>query len=371
MNILLEEVVTAGLNLQGGGSLNALGSSFQSDEQPFIFTIGINPTPEFAGKDVILDPAVEEADRKLTKLKNNSISPPIFGNVPDPPSNSREAVTERLASLYQDPEFGPLYFRQNARLIKQLLLIYKHCKTNPNLGMFFHRGSKTGIHIHFNSVSKKRQLVIPLGSPDMEPVRFDIGAVKSWYKAQRRKAITARLKAQLELMELKLALSKAKNAMNGASLSLDMVLGLFEGYLETCLKRDKSAEAKTSEAQLVAAEEGVENLAVWATYCWDPRSKEIGTRKSELSLKTDELAKLHDKQGMYEEKDFLKLMLDGLKEVTEQFVSLSIIITEVYDGLVKCDKQTNKRWIKTGGHNLRSRTIEGEIRKNVEIITNS
>lgn len=369
MNILLEEVVTAGL---GGGSLNALGSSFESDEQPFIFTIGINPTPDFAGKDVVLDPAVEEADRKLTN-QNKSLSSPIFGNVPDPPRNSQDAVTERLASLYEDPQFGPLYFRQNARLIKHLLLVYKHCKTNPNLGMFFHRGSKTGIHIHFNSVSKKRQLVIPLGSPNLEPVRVDLGGVKSWYKAQRRKAITARLKAQLELMELKLALSKAKNAMNAASLSLDMVLGRFEGYLDNCLKRENSIEAPTSEAELLRAKEGVENLAV------DPRSKEkyiwfskeIRSMKCELSLKTDELAELHDEQGMYEEKEFLKLMLDGLKEVTSKFVSLSKLITEVYDCLVKCDKQTHKSWIKNGGHNLRSRTIEGKIRKNVEFITNS
>jgi len=362
MNILLEEVFPVGV---GGGSLSALGSSFESEDQPFIFTIGINPTPDFAGKDVILDPAVQEADRKL-KHQNRSKSPPVFGSAPDPPTNSHDAVVERLSSLYQDPEFGPEYFRQNARLIKHLLLVYKTCKANPNLGMFFHKGSKTGIHIHFNSVSKKKQLVIPLGSPNLEPIRIDIGEVKSWYKAQRRKAITARLKAQLEIMELKLALSKAKNAMNAASVCLDNLFGRIEDYLDSCLKMTGSEEVSN------------ESLPAWATECGDPRIKQIRARKSEISSKTDMLAKLLDEQGMHEEKDFLQLMLVGVKDVTEEFLSLSKLVNEVYDSLVKCNKETREKEIKMAGHNLRSRDVEGnhvyvsrKIRQNVEFITRS
>jgi hypothetical protein len=353
MNILLEEVFPVGV---GGGSLSALGSSFESEDQPFIFTIGINPTPDFAGKDVILDPAVQEADRKLKHL-NRSKSPPVFGSAPDPPTNSHDAVVERLSSLYQDPEFGPEYFRQNARLIKHLLLVYKTCKANPNLGMFFHKGSKTGIHIHFNSVSKKKQLVIPLGSPNLEPLRIDIGEVKSWYKAQRRKAITARLKAQLEIMELKLALSKTKNAMNAASLCLDNMFGRFEDYLEGCST-------------------GSQSLPVWVNH----RVKQIRARKSEISLKTDKLAKLLDEKGMYEEKDFLQLMMVGVKDVTEEFLSLSKLVNEVYDSLVKSNKHTIKKEIKQllAGHNLRSKDAEKhhlhvsrKIRENVEFIMRS
>jgi len=362
MNILLEEVFPVGV---GGGSLSALGSSFESEDQPFIFTIGINPTPDFAGKDVILDPAVQEADRKLNQ-QNRASSPPVFGSAPDPPTNSRDAVVDRLSSLYQDPEFGPEYFRQNARLIKHLLLVYKTCKANPNLGMFFHKGSKTGIHIHFNSVSKKKQLVIPLGSPNLEPIRIDIGEVKSWYKAQRRKAITARLKAQLEIMELKLALSKAKNAMNAASVCLDNLFGRIEDYLDSCLKMTGSEEVSN------------ESLPAWATECGDPRIKQIRARKSEISSKTDMLAKLLDEQGMHEEKDFLQLMLVGVKDVTEEFLSLSKLVNEVYDSLVKCNKETREKEIKMAGHNLRSRDVEGnhvyvsrKIRQNVEFITRS
>jgi len=336
----------------GGESWSNLGSSFEGKEQNFVFAIGINPTPGFAGKDVILEPAVQEANRKLG-ADIQQPSPPIFGDLA-PPSQptSREAVLDRLTSLYEDHNYGPEYFRQNARLIKHLLLVYKTCKTNPNLGMFFLKGSKTGIHIHFNSVSKKKQLVIPVGTTDIEPIRINIGELRSWYKVQRRKAITARLKAQLEIMELKLALSKAKTGMNAASSSLDMVLGQFEGYLETCLRRDGNGVG-----------EGVEGLAGWATHCWDPRASEIRNRKSELSLKTDELAKLHDNQGMYEEKDFLKRMLDGLRTVTEKFTSLANLVKEVYDGLVKCDRETSRRTLKIGGYNLRKRKRAGKLKK--------
>jgi len=365
----------------GGENWSNLGSSFEGKEQNFVFAISINPTPGFAGKDVLLDPAVKEANRKI-ETEVQKPSPPIFGDAPPhSPPTRQSAVMTRLSNLYLDDNYGPEYFRQNARLIKHLMLVYKTCKTNPNLGMFFLKGSKTGIHIHFNSVSRKKQLVIPIGSPDMEPIRVNIGQLRTWYKAQRRKAINARLKAQLEIMELKLALSHAKTAMNAASCSLDNVLVQFERYLETCLSKEtekeetRSEEARTRSAEVadggrigvvngdVAGEDIVANLASWATHCWDPRASEIKTRKSELSLKTDELAKLHDDQGMYEEKDFLKLMLDGLMTVTEKFSSLAKLVKEVYDGLVKCDKQIEVKSLRIGDYNLRTRKIVAKLDK--------
>ena len=80
------------------------------------------------------------------------------------------------------------------------------------------------------------------------------------------------------------------------------------------------------------------------------RVKQIRARKSEISLKTGKLAKLLDEkvslhcafdikcdylytyflifisQGMYEEKDFLQLMMVGVKDVTEEFLSLSKLV---------------------------------------------
>merc|ERR1711874_678919 len=241
--------------------------------------------------------------------------------------------------------------------------------------MFYHKGSRTGIHIHFNSATKKRQLVIPLGSPDTDPVRINISDLVAWYRTQRRKAITARLKAQLEIMELKLALTKAKAAMNVASSALDNILGQFERFLEACLKKTRgTVPVNIKEEKKVGGrkrEKGdMDSLSGWATQCWDPRATEIRNRKQELSQKTDELAKLHDDQRMYEEKDFLKLMLEGLHSVTNKFWSLTRLIKEVCEGLVKCgcEKRTpaaagpvdggggdDDHGGRRGGYNLRTR----------------
>jgi len=349
MNVLIPPAAV------GGESWSNLGASFEGKEHNFVFAISINPTPALAGKDTLLESAVKDANNKL-KADNarNNVGGSVFGESPSPPgrnSNRCEAAIDRLASLYTDPNFGPEYFRQNARLIKHLMLVYKTCKNNPNTGMFFLKGSKTGIHIHLNSVSKKKQLVIPVGSPDVEPIRINISDLMTWYKVQRRKAITARLKAQLEIMELKLALSKAKTAMNAASSSLDLVLGQFEVFLETCIKKGGGRGKE------------VASLSGWATHCWDPRATEIRNRKKELSLKTDELAKLHDDQKMYEEKDFLKLMLEGLHSVTDKFSSLARLIKEVYDGLVKCGRETQKSSATPGRYNLRSGRKDGKVQE--------
>jgi len=363
----------------GGESWSSLGSSFEGSDPNIKFAISLNPMPALAAKDAEVEAAVADANDNMMVVdkeeweeseENPSQGPGNRGR------NRRQLAVDRLASLYRDPNFGPEYFRQNARLIKHLMLVYRTCKTTPNMDMFYHKGSTTGIHIHFNSATRKKQLVIPLGSPDADPVRINISDLISWYKAQRRKAITAALKAQLEIMELKLALAKAKEAMNVASSSLDNILGQFERFLEACLKkREDGLELKKDEERRKEKED-LDSLSEWASQCWDPRAAEIRTRKKELGQKTDELAKLHDDQRLYVEKDFLKLMLDGLHSVTNKFWSLARLIKEVFEGLVKCgcerkttpaagpdyddddrhEKEDDKGGRRGGGYNLRSRS---------------
>merc|ERR1719187_747985 len=160
--------------------------------------------------------AVAETNKKIMVKEVKEEDPSQVGG----DRSRRQLAADKLARLYRDPSFGPEYFRQNAQLLKQLMMVYRTCKTSPNLDMFYHKRSKTGIHIHFNSVTRKKQVVIPLGYLDKDPVRINISDLISWYKAQRRKALTARLKAQQEILELKLAVVKAKDDMNKASSSM-------------------------------------------------------------------------------------------------------------------------------------------------------
>jgi len=369
---------------------NSLGSSFEGGDPNFKLAISLNPTPALAAKDAEVETAVADANNKMMVYDKEWVEMeenPSRG-LGNSRRNRRQLAVDRLASLYRDPNFGPEYFRQNARLIKHLMLVYRTCKTTPNMDMFYLKGSATGIHIHFNSATRKKQLVIPLGSPDTDPVRINISDLISWYKAQRRKTITAALKAQLEIMELKLALTKAKEAMNVASSSLDNILSQFERFLEVCLAREEGKLVKREvglklkkDEERKKEKEDLDSLSGWASQCWEPRAAEIRTRKKELGQKTDELAKLHDDQRLYVEKDFLKLMLDCLRSVTNKFWSLARLIKEVFEGLVKCGcerrtthaagsddddshKKEDDKGGRRGGYNLGSRS--GDVDKKKE-----
>jgi len=318
---------------------SSLGSSFEGGDPNIVFAISINTTPALAVKDATVETAVADANNKMmvNDKEEERENPSRGGNQR---RSRRQQAVDKLASLYRDPSFGPEYFRQNARLIKHLMLVYRTCKTVPNMGMFYLKGSKTGIHIHFNSATNKKQLVIPLGSPDMDPVRINISDMISWYKNKRGRAIKARLKAQLEIMELKLALTKANEAMNVANSSLDNIHRQFERYLSYNggLKM-KNVEGRKRDKEGL---DTVDSLSGWASHSLDPRAAEIRTRKKELSQKTNELAKLNDERRMYVERDFLKLMLERLHSVTNKLWSLAGLINEVFESLVKCvvDKKT-------------------------------
>jgi len=287
MNILIPPAAV------GVESWSSLGSSFEGDDPNIVFSFSINSTPAVVAKDAMVETAVADTNNKI-----------MVKEVKEDPSRAegdrsrRQLAADKLARLYRDPKFGPEYFRQNAQLLKQLMMVYRTCKTSPNLDMFYHKGSKTGIHIHFNSVTRKKQIVIPLGSPDKDPVRINISDLISWYKAQRRKALTARLKALLEIAELNLALAKANEALNVARSSMGNISHQFE------------------------------RRPGWVT---NPRAGEIKTEFKELLQKTNELAKLHEDRGMYVIKDFLKLVLEVTRSVTNKFWSVSGLIKEVFE----------------------------------------
>merc|ERR1719187_735072 len=165
----------------------------------------------------------------------------------------------------------------------------------------------------------------------MDPVRINISDLISWYKAQRRKAITARLKAQLEIMELKLALDKAKDAMNVARSSLDNIDRHFERFLTY-----SGGQKKMNVEERKRDKEELDSFSGWASQSLDPRAAEMRNRKKELSQKTNELAKLNDERNMYVERDFLKLMLQRLHTVTNKLWSLAGLIKEVFESFFKC-----------------------------------
>merc|ERR550519_158940 len=106
-------------------------------------------------------------------------------------------------------------------------------------------------------------------------------------------------------MDLKLALTKAKEAMYVASSSLDNILSQFERFLEACLGKRKDVLKLKKDEERKKEKEDLDSLSGWASQCWDPRAAEIRTRKKELGQKTDELAKLHNDQRLYVEKEDL------------------------------------------------------------------
>jgi len=259
--------------------------------------------------------SIKLENKKLTRLnkKFEKNFTPFFGDLPSP-SNSHDAVITRLASIYEDPNYGPGWFHGSAKLLKNLLVVYKVLKNNPTSDMFFlEKGAETGIHIHFNSATRRREVVIPVGHAGIDPVRIDIGKFRSWYKKKRMAAISARNKAQEELWELEIKvaqaeLDRAKACLEQCERELAMKNALLKAYME------------------------MEDIIRIANLN-NSLERAVSKPKEDLLALNEAIDKLKADERMYEKKIFLEKILEALAIAIKKYNNIRDICSSFIDQL--------------------------------------
>lgn len=282
--------------------------------------VAIGPNLDFTINEEKTENSIKLENQKLTRA-NKKIEKNFNSILEDFPScsNSHEAVITRLASLYEDPNYGPGYFHGTAQVLKSLLIVYKGIKTDPTREMFFLKKFKTGIHIHFNTVTKKKEVIIPVGFHGIDPVRIDIKKLGSWYKKKRIAAIKARSKVQKEMQDLRLKV-------------LEVDVDRAHANVEYC-----NANVEYCNAQLgmwngiMASKNDNSEVTEKLNKLIDRLKREVTKQKEELLSHNQVIDKLKAEKGMYEEKFFLEKMLEVFKTAIKKYNNIRDIFSSFTD----------------------------------------
>jgi len=217
-------------------------------------------------------------------------------------------VLKRLNYMYEDPRFGPIYFFYVTKLLRSCLGSYRRARDNPQVYGHYFLCSKVaqGIIIHFNSATRKNQILFLLTKDDgtrQKPVKLGIRTILKWHRNRKVKALKAQLEQIKEMQELRIIARQTREDY------VDIASRLFHQEFYTFLKNleDELLQNKIETRRIAA--------------------KKIHLQKAKEGLKQycEKMIIRHEKYndflsldpGMFEEKDYLKMKIDHYKNLTQ------------------------------------------------------
>jgi len=217
---------------------------------------------------------------------------------------------KRLSDMYEDPNFGPDFFLKTTKTIRNCLRLYSLSKNNPTqFGRFFHCSTpSSGIVLHFNSVTAKKELFVLLPSgdqPRQKPAKLRIAHIIKWHQNRKDKAAAIRdkiLKAKYALMfELIQTREKQIDAMR-TFFSLPQIDSSLE-RITRCITR---LETKNIVSKNFDNKKLVDGILKYSK----------GRKKTNKQL--DDFEALNPQ--MYGEKEFIQMRIDHSKALTKCFL---------------------------------------------------
>lgn len=216
-------------------------------------------------------------------------------------------VLKRLNFMYEDPNFGPTFFVNVTKLLRSNLRSYRMSRDNPQVYGHFFLCSKVaqGIIIHFNSVSRKNEILFLLTKEDstgIKPLKLGIGTILKWHRNRKDKALKARFDEIKAIEELTVATLQAMQEYKDANSSAE----LFQmKFLTFVLNMEKELFQTKNLTRLTAAKELLYQKAKegLTQYCLKVKSGLENYQKDIGSLDP----------GMFDTKEYLKILIDYFK----------------------------------------------------------
>jgi len=226
-------------------------------------------------------------------------------------TKAEATILKKLNDMYEDPEFGPVFFVRIAKFLRDHLRNYRLSRDNPQLyGHYFDcQKVSPGIIVHFNSVTRKNHILFLLNNDDgtrHKPVKLGISTVLKWHRNRKIKALKAQLKEEKELRELNTEANQAMLDYLDANRSANKFQTKFYIYMMKLTKELLRNKTKTrrNASKTVFYEKASERFIL---FCENIQSA--------LKKHSEEFSSLNPR--MFEEKDFLRLQIDHYKNLAQ------------------------------------------------------